>query len=334
MNTDTIVKISNISVEYETQKRNIRAVNDVSFELVAGQRLGIVGESGSGKTTLGTAICGLTKFPARVISGSVQIGDVDLLGLNASERRLSMLREIAFIPQAAMNSLNPSMRIEDQFIDALSRGTKKASRGHFNDLIESRILRVGLDLSLLKRHPHELSGGQKQRLVIAISTILSPKLIVADEPTSALDVIIQRQVLKSLSDVQKINNSAVVLIGHDIGLLAQFVDTLAIMYAGKIVEFGSLESLLTNPKHPYTKKLIASVPSVLKHEVLIGIPGLPPSLSDLPIGCSFEPRCTEKIAKCSNSMPELIRIADRSVACWLHNSESILGQSSAKARNE
>jgi peptide/nickel transport system ATP-binding protein len=334
MNTDTIVKIFNISVEYETQKRNIRAVNDVSFELVAGQRLGIVGESGSGKTTLGTAICGLTKFPARVISGSVQIGDVDLLGLNASERRLSMLREIAFIPQAAMNSLNPSMRIEDQFIDALSRGTKKASRGHFNDLIESRILRVGLDLSLLKRHPHELSGGQKQRLVIAISTILSPKLIVADEPTSALDVIIQRQVLKSLSDVQKINNSAVVLIGHDIGLLAQFVDTLAIMYAGKIVEFGSLESLLTNPKHPYTKKLIASVPSVLKHEVLIGIPGLPPSLSDLPIGCSFEPRCTEKIAKCSNSMPELIRIADRSVACWLHNSESILGQSSAKARNE
>jgi peptide/nickel transport system ATP-binding protein len=334
MNTHTIVKVSNISVEYETQKRNIRAVNDVSFELVAGQRLGIVGESGSGKTTLGTAICGLTKFPARVISGSVQIGDVDLLGLNASERRLSMLREIAFIPQAAMNSLNPSMRIEDQFIDALSRGTKKASRGHFNDLIESRILRVGLDLSLLKRHPHELSGGQKQRLVIAISTILSPKLIVADEPTSALDVIIQRQVLKSLSDVQKINNSAVVLIGHDIGLLAQFVDTLAIMYAGKIVEFGSLESLLTNPKHPYTKKLIASVPSVLKHEVLIGIPGLPPSLSDLPIGCSFEPRCTEKIAKCSNSMPELIRIADRSVACWLHNSESILGQSSAKARNE
>ena len=333
MNTDAIVKISNVSVEYETQKLNLRAVNDVSFELVAGQRLGIVGESGSGKTTLGTAICGLTRFPARIISGSVQVGNVDLLALNPSERRLSMLREIAFIPQAAMNSLNPSMRIEDQFLDALSRGTKKSARGHFNDLIESRILQVGLDLSLLKRHPHELSGGQKQRLVIAISTIMSPKLIVADEPTSALDVIIQRQVLKSLSDVQKINNSAVILIGHDIGLLAQFVDTLAIMYAGKIVEFGSLESLLTNPKHPYTKKLIASVPSVLKHEVLSGIPGLPPSLSDLPTGCSFEPRCTEKISKCSQSRPELISVTDRSVACWLHNAETLPGQSSAEARS-
>ena len=150
-----------------------------------------------------------------------------------------MLRDVAYIPQAAMNSLNPSMRIRDQFLDALERGTKKKERAGFEDIIESRLLRVGLDLSLLNRHPHELSGGQKQRIVIAISTILSPKIIVADEPTSALDVIIQRQVLQSLSEVQKVNNAAVILIGHDIGLLAQFVDTLAIMYAGKIVDRGS-----------------------------------------------------------------------------------------------
>lgn len=322
MSTDAIVQVSNVSVEYETKTSNVLAVNEVSFELAHGQKLGIVGESGSGKSTLGTAICGLTRFPARITSGSVQIGGKNLLELKSSERRLTMLRDVAYIPQAAMNSLNPSMRIRDQFLDALARGTKKKERAGFEDIIESRLLRVGLDLSLLNRHPHELSGGQKQRIVIAISTILSPKIIVADEPTSALDVIIQRQVLQSLSEVQKINNAAVILIGHDIGLLAQFVDTLAIMYAGKIVELGSLETLLTSPQHPYTKKLIASVPTILKRETLIGIPGLPPSLNDLPIGCSFQPRCTEQIDKCSISRPELVKITNRHVACWLHDSKN------------
>ena len=245
-----------------------------------------------------------------------------------------MLRDVAYIPQAAMNSLNPSMRIRDQFLDALERGTKKKERAGFEDIIESRLLRVGLDLSLLNRHPHELSGGQKQRIVIAISTILSPKIIVADEPTSALDVIIQRQVLQSLSEVQKVNNAAVILIGHDIGLLAQFVDTLAIMYAGKIVELGSLETLLTSPQHPYTKKLIASVPTILKRETLIGIPGLPPSLNDLPIGCSFQPRCTEQIDKCSISRPELVKITNRHVACWLHDSKNTFEDTPINVRKD
>jgi peptide/nickel transport system ATP-binding protein len=334
MTTAAIVQVSNVSVEYETKDSKFLAVNQVSFELSQGQRLGIVGESGSGKSTLGTAICGLTRFPARIVSGSVRIGGNNLLELSASERRLTMLRDVAYVPQAAMNSLNPSMRIQDQFLDALARGVEKKNRAGFRDVIESRLLRVGLDLSLLKRFPHELSGGQKQRIIIAIATILSPKIIVADEPTSALDVIIQRQVLQSLSDVQKVSNAAVVLIGHDIGLLAQFVDTLAIMYAGKIVELGSLESLLKSPQHPYTKRLIASVPTILKHETLVGIPGLPPNLDDLPIGCSFQPRCTERIDKCAVSRPELVKISNRHVACWLHDSGNTDNRFLVDVRND
>ena len=295
MSTDAIVQVSNVSVEYETKTSNVLAVNEVSFELAHGQKLGIVGESGSGKSTLGTAICGLTRFPARITSGSVQIGGKNLLELNSSERRLTMLRDVAYIPQAAMNSLNPSMRIRDQFLDALERGTKKKERAGFEDIIESRLLRVGLDLSLLNRHP---------------------------------------QVLQSLSEVQKVNNAAVILIGHDIGLLAQFVDTLAIMYAGKIVELGSLETLLTSPQHPYTKKLIASVPTILKRETLIGIPGLPPSLNDLPIGCSFQPRCTEQIDKCSISRPELVKITNRHVACWLHDSKTTFEDTPINVRKD
>lgn len=332
MSTELIVRISDLSVTYETKASTVTAVNEVSFNLNRGEKLGIVGESGSGKSTLGTAICGLTKYPARVTSGSIQIGEQMLFELPQKERRATMLRDIAYVPQAAMNSLNPSMRIRDQFLDALSRGVSRRDQNRFDDIIEARAQRVGLDLSLLTRYPHQLSGGQKQRVVIAISTILSPKLIVADEPTSALDVIIQRQVLKSLSEVQVASNAAVVLIGHDIGLLAQFVDILAVMYAGKIVEMGALETLLTNPKHPYTKKLISSIPSVLRRSNLAGIPGLPPSLSELPVGCSFEPRCEEKIEKCSISSPSLKVASARKIACWLYDSDDTSTNTSVRVR--
>jgi peptide/nickel transport system ATP-binding protein len=216
-----------------------------------------------------------------------------------------------------MNSLNPVLRIERQVADAFADHGLRPSRGEEEQRIAKLLAAVGLPDSVARMYPHELSGGMKQRACIAIATCLRPKVIIADEPTSALDVVVQRQVMATLARVQQQLAAAVLLVGHDMGLMAQFVDRLAVMYAGRLVEVAPIAEIITRPRHPYTQALIASLPSLERRGALAGIPGLAPLLRDLPSGCAFHPRCTLATDRCRTEKPKLRDIDGAQVACHL-----------------
>jgi peptide/nickel transport system ATP-binding protein len=224
-----------------------------------------------------------------------------------------------------MSSLNPVMRLEDQIVDAISARMHRMSRTDLKQRVAELLRNVGLDPAVARRYPHELSGGMKQRAVMAIATSLSPKLIVADEPTSALDVVVQRQVMQTLGKLQGGLGAAVILIGHDLGLIAQFADTVGVMYAGKIVESGPVRQMIEAPRHPYTKLLVESLPRIDTKQALIGIPGLPPRLVDMPPGCSFAPRCPYAFDRCKRETTALQAIAPgQRVACHLYPGRTAL----------
>jgi peptide/nickel transport system ATP-binding protein len=319
------LRVENLRVVFETPAGTGPAVDGVSFSLKPGERMGLIGESGCGKTTMAMALMSLIRPPGRIDSGQVLLGERDLLSLSDSELRRVRLKEIALIPQAAMNSLNPVMRIRDQIIDAIRAHDEDETEHDLNDLIEQALIQVGLSPSVANRFPHQLSGGMKQRAAMAIATVLRPKVIIADEPTSALDVVVQRQVMLTLGRIQKDLGAATVLIGHDMGLIAQFSDTIGVLYAGKLVERGDIDDVLAAPCHPYTRLLIDSLPGLDSRKELIGIPGLPPALFDLPPGCRFHPRCPYALDRCRNEMPVLQAVdSGRQVACHLYPSHSYL----------
>ncbi len=323
---EPVLVVENLSVHYQTPKGPAKAVNDVSFSLQPGQRLGLIGESGSGKTTMATALLRLTRAPGRIAGGRVLLGGRDIIAMSKRELRQTRLRDIAMIPQGAMSSLNPVMRLRDQMVDAIEAHMPRTLRG---DALEARLSellrRVGLDPAVAQRYPHELSGGMKQRAVMAIATSLSPKVIVADEPTSALDVVVQRQVMQTLGRLQDGLGAAVVLIGHDMGLIAQFADTVGVMYAGKLVEIGPVEQMISAPQHPYTRLLIDSLPGIDVKQDLKGIPGLPPPLVALPEGCSFHPRCPRAFGRCDRETPLPQSVGtDHLAACHLHPDQAHL----------
>lgn len=314
-----VLVVDKLDVVYDTPKGPAKACNQVSFSLKPGERLGLIGESGSGKTTMGNALMRLTKAPGRIAGGRVLLDGKDILQLNDKELRETRLRDIAMIPQGAMSSLNPVMRLKDQMIDAILAHQPRTSRDALDARVTELLTRVGLDPAVAERYPHELSGGMKQRAVMAIATSLSPKVIVADEPTSALDVVVQRQVMTTLGRLQDGLGAAVVLIGHDMGLIAQFSDTVGVMYAGKLVEIGPVAQIIEAPKHPYTRLLIESLPGIETKRNLTGIPGLPPPLVDLPPGCSFSPRCPYAFERCGNETPTLEEVApDQRASCLLY----------------
>ncbi len=316
---EIILSVRNLRVSYHTPRGPVRAVNGVSFELRRGEVLGIVGESGSGKSTIALALLRLIKPPGRIEDGAILLNGRDLLALSEEEMRRVRLDEIAMIAQGAMNSLNPVMRIRDQIIDGWKDHDAAPSRGEVAARISELMERVGLRPEDANRYPHELSGGMKQRAVIAIAISLQPKVIVADEPTSALDVVVQRQIMETLRRVQQDLGAAVILIGHDMGLMAQSVDRLGVMYAGEIVELAPVAQMFSEPLHPYSKLLIASLPSIGKRGVMKGIPGLPPSLLRPPPGCPFHPRCPSVMERCRVHAPRLERTsAGRLVACHLY----------------
>jgi peptide/nickel transport system ATP-binding protein len=223
--TEPILVVKDLNVHYDTGKGPAKAVNDVSFSLRPGERLGLIGESGSGKTTMATALMRLTRAPGRIVSGSVVLDGKDLMKLDKEGLRATRLRDIALIPQGAMSSLHPVMRLEEQVIDAIVAHKPNMRRSELNARVQELLRNVGLAPEVARRYPHELSGGMKQRAAMAIATSLAPKVIVADEPTSALDVVVQRQVMQTLGRLQEGLGAAVVLIGHDMGLIAQFADT-------------------------------------------------------------------------------------------------------------
>jgi peptide/nickel transport system ATP-binding protein len=315
-----VLRVEGLEVHYRTPRGPVKAVNGVSFTLKAGERLGLIGESGSGKTTMGTALMRLTRPPGRIVGGQVYLNGRDLLGVPERELRRIRMREIALVPQGAMSSLNPVMRIREQILDGIVAHEGELPSAGRADRVSQALGRVGLPIAIADRFPHELSGGQKQRVAIAIATVLSPSVIVADEPTSALDVVVQRQVIMTLGRVQEGLGAAVILIGHDMGLIAQFADTIGVLYAGELVEYGPIDDVMDDPQHPYTRLLIESLPSLDVKRELRGIPGLPPALLDLPPGCPFAPRCPHVFEPCLTVTPPLRTVAaERRVACHLYD---------------
>jgi peptide/nickel transport system ATP-binding protein len=315
-----VLEIEDLRVYYHTKYGPVKAVNGVSFTVDQGERLGLVGESGSGKSTTGLAIMRLIKPPGKIEAGQVRLDGMDVLALSETEMRRTRLHTIALVAQGAMNSLNPVMRVGEQIADALVDHGERTTRKELSERIGTLFDRVGLRREVAKRFPHELSGGMKQRVCIAMAISLRPKVIVADEPTSALDVVVQRQVMDTLADVQDDLGAAVILIGHDMGLMAQFVDRLGVMYAGELVEVSPMEAVYDEPLHPYTRLLIACLPSLEQKGVFAGIPGLPSSLLNPPPGCPFNPRCPYAMDRCRVERPVLQKVRkDRWVACHLYD---------------
>jgi oligopeptide/dipeptide ABC transporter ATP-binding protein len=318
----SILEVRDLVVHYHTSRGAVQAVNGVSFDIREGERLGLVGESGSGKSTIALALLRLIRPPGQIESGEMLLDDVDLLGLYEEEMRQVRLSKIALVAQGAMNSLNPVLRVKEQIRDGLNdHGIRLSSRA-FETRIAELLHSVGLRREVADRFPHELSGGMKQRVCIAIAISLRPKLIIADEPTSALDVVVQRQVMDTLLAVQEEIGAAIILIGHDMGLMAQVVDRVGIMYAGNLAEVSPVGDLFREPLHPYSNLLIGSLPTLEAKGVFKGIPGLPPSLLNRPTGCSFRTRCPHAMERCALVEPPLCEVrVGRHVACHLYDGE-------------
>jgi peptide/nickel transport system ATP-binding protein len=254
-----VLQVSDLRVSFPTRRGPFIAVDGVSFDLAPGERLGLIGESGSGKSTVALALMRLIKPPGRIESGRVLLDGTDLLDRTQEQMRETRLADIALVTQGAMNSLNPVMRVRDQIVDGL-----RAHGAHVDriDRVYELLRSVNLKPDVADLFPHQLSGGMKQRVCIAIAISLQPRVIIADEPTSALDVVVQRRVIQTLRKVQNEIGAAVVLIGHDMGLMAQFAQRVAVMRTGKIVEIGQVREIFAHPEHPYTRQLMESLPSL------------------------------------------------------------------------
>ncbi len=318
-----ILEVRDLRVHYHTRQGAVRAVNGVSFDLHANERLGLVGESGSGKSTVALALMRLIKPPGKIEGGQVKLDGLSLLELSGEKMRQIRLAGIAMVSQGAMNSLNPVARVRRQIEDALRDHNAKLTKRERAEWIGELLERVGLPRTAAEMYPHELSGGMKQRVCIAIAICLQPKVIIADEPTSALDVVVQHQVMTTLESLRAELGASVILIGHDMGLMAQAVDRVGVMYAGDLIETGSVETLFKDPLHPYTRLLMASLPSLAQKEAAKGIPGLMPSLLNRPTGCPFHPRCPDAFDRCRVEEPTLQTVQpNRGVACHLYGNDS------------
>lgn len=315
------LSVENLTVEYPTRNgKCVRGADTISLSVGPGERLGIVGESGSGKSTTALGILRLIRPPGRIAGGRVVLNDTDIVALDDDSLRAARLRLMSYIPQGAMNSLNPVSRIATQLREAMYDHDGSNDGRSVKQTIADALESVDLPARTASLFPHELSGGMKQRVCIAIGMLLRPQLIIADEPTSALDVVTQRQVMATLGRLQRDAGSCLILIGHDMGLMAQFVDWLAVMYAGRIIECGTIAEMFRDPRHPYTRLLVESVPSLAHRGHFVGIPGTVPSLADLPAGCSFAPRCPHAMDVCRAVRPEPVTInGGRVVACHLES---------------
>jgi peptide/nickel transport system ATP-binding protein len=311
-----VLRVENLSVYYDTPRGPVHAVEGVSFALRAQERFGLAGESGSGKSSMVLTIMRLIKPPARVVSGRVLLEEVDLLNVPEAQMKALRLADLAMVAQGSMNSLNPVQRVRTQIMHGWADHGLKLTKSEAEARITNLLARVGLPPQVANMFPHELSGGMKQRVVIAIAISLTPKVIIADEPTSALDVVVQRQVMETLTNLQAEIGASVILVGHDMGLMAQFVERLGVMYAGRLMEVSPVREVFRHPRHPYTQMLISSLPSTETKGLFTGIPGLPPSLLDVPPGCVFHTRCPLAAERCRAEIPPLREVqADVWVAC-------------------
>jgi peptide/nickel transport system ATP-binding protein len=319
MNEQPLLGVRHLTTEFVLSEGKVaRALEDVSFDVLPGQTVGLVGESGCGKTTTLMSVMRLLPSNGRITSGEIRFNGKDLLTLSEREMRSYRWKEMAIVFQGAMNALNPVMKIGEQICEAIllhDLMDRDQAEKRVGELLEM----VGIPRARRDQYPHQYSGGMRQRAMIAMSLACSPDLLFADEPTTALDVMIQAQVLELLREIQKTLGLAIVLVTHDLGVVAEVCDSVVVMYGGKVAEYGSAERIYNYPQHPYTQRLLAAFPDVNRpSESLVFIPGTPPRLTDLPPGCRFEPRCDVKIPKCAKIDPLLIEPTDHHyVACHL-----------------
>ncbi|RMW37858.1 MAG: ABC transporter ATP-binding protein [Candidatus Nitrosopelagicus sp.] len=307
------ISIENLTTRYNTSKGLVHALEDVSFSIENGESIGIAGESACGKSTLGLSIIRMITN-GKIYSGKIEFDGKSLLNVSDSNfDNYIRWKEISMVFQGAMNSLDPVFSIEHQFEEVLSQHD---FQGDSKKLILDSLASVNLDESVLKKFPHELSGGMKQRVVIAMALILKPKFVIADEPTTALDVLIQAQIVNLFKQLKKDGHSFMI-ISHDLAVLSEVAEKIGIMYGGRMVEFGDSKDIFLEPKHPYTKGLLESIPVLSKESKPKYIPGIPPNLVNPSEGCRFYDRCPEAMEKCKKDPPK-IKTKSGYVLCWLY----------------
>jgi len=320
---EIILEVKNLRTYFFTRTAVVKAVDGISFDLRRGETLGIVGESGCGKTVTALSLLRLVPRPAgRIVEGEVLLNGEDLVQKSEDEMRQVRGRKISMILQDPQTSLNPVLNIGNQLTEALAVARKEARKGMWSRAVEAlRRVNVAAPERRLDDFPHQMSGGMKQRVVGAIAMSCEPEIIIADEPTTALDVTIQLQYLRLLKDIQANTGLAIIFITHDFGVVARMCDRVAVMYAGRIVESGSVRDLFNHPSHPYTEALMASVPKLEERvERLYSIEGQPPRLFDLPPGCRFAPRCPYAQNLCLEEYPTAFTVGEGHTAyCWRHD---------------
>jgi peptide/nickel transport system ATP-binding protein len=339
MGSENVLEVRHVSVDYGSASGAVHAVDDVSFNLKRGQILGLAGESGSGKSTLAYAVARLLRPPAVVTQGQMlyyprpgledkneddSLNPIDLLELTPAELRNFRWRKLSIVFQSAMNALNPVLDIGAQIIDVLKAHNPSMPRQAQKARAAELLRMVGIAPDRLHAYPHELSGGMRQRAVIAIALALNPEIIIMDEPTTALDVVVQREILAEIMALRRDFGFSVIFITHDLSLLLEIADQVAIMYAGRIVETATREQLYLHPRHPYTYGLLHSFPSLHgPRRSMLGIPGSPPDLRSVPTGCAFNPRCSFTFGPCQTVVPALLtpssEAPEQRVACHLYD---------------
>ncbi|KAB8161173.1 ATP-binding cassette domain-containing protein [Streptomyces sp. 3MP-14] len=325
--TPPVLEISGLNVNYGLGEKAVHAVRDINLTLHRGEVLGLAGESGSGKSTLAYAVTRLLSPPGVITGGEVryhprQGTDIDILSLDSEQLRAFRWSEISLVFQGAMNSLNPVHTVRSQLTDVLKAHRPDMTSAQRQERAASLLSLVGISADRLASYPHQLSGGMRQRVMIAMALALDPEIVILDEPTTALDVVMQRQILKQLSRLRNELDFSVVFITHDISLLIEFSDRIAIMYGGRIVEEAAAKEIYQTAHHPYSHGLLHSFPALHgPRRELTGIPGSPPDLTAMPPGCAFHPRCPKAFEPCDQRVPALEPVpgdGSRTVACWLH----------------
>ncbi len=324
-NNPPLLEVKNLRVEFPTRRGTLLAVDDVSFEIAPGEVLGVVGESGAGKSLTGNAIIGLLEPPGRIAGGQVLLEGKRIDNLPYEEMRRIRGARIGAIFQDPLTSLNPLYSVGRQLIETIQTHlplSASAARARALDLLKE----VGIPAAenRIDHYPHQFSGGMRQRVVIALALCAGPRLIVADEPTTALDVSIQAQIIALLKRLCREHGTAVMLVTHDMGVIAETADRVAVMYAGRLAEIGPVREVIKHAQHPYTKGLMGSIPSLgVRSEKLIQIDGAMPRLTEIPQGCAFNPRCTYVGTRCLVERPNLMTAGSSRAACWLHDAGGV-----------
>jgi len=318
--TEPLLKITDLEVSYATRSGLVKAVDKVSLEVQRGETLGLVGESGCGKSTLGFSILRLVRPPGEITGGQIIFNGEDLLQKTEQEMRTIRGKRIAMIFQDPMTCLNPLQRIDDHFIETVRIHEKTVSAQEARQRAAELVDKLGIIADRLTDYPHQLSGGMRQRIMIGLALVLNSELIIADEPTTSLDVIVEVQILDLMRDLKASFDLSMILITHNMGIVAELADRIAVMYGGKLMEVASAVELYDKPLHPYTQGLLRSIPNIsLDSQKLETMPGSPPDLIEPPPGCRFHPRCPYVMEKCYTLEPIMKEVGNgHHVACWLY----------------